>query len=294
MVGPYPSDIELPSMPATLASIMRLVRDPNANAQRLADAVLMDQSLTAKVLRLANSAYFRRKKAVGTVSEAVLTMGFEYIRNLAASASVVDALLPRRAFPLLDWRRVWRHSVMCAVAAEAISDFQAGGRRHRDEMAFVGGLLHDIGKLAIARVEPTKFLAVLQACHDEGKSMIAVEHKILGTNHATVGKMLAECWGLPGNLVAAIGWHHAPYCALHYADAARLTYAADMLAERLNGPCIRGICADVSLQRIAEAAGLDPDSLDFVISEVRAGMTKSDEILSWGDDMPGEDDRRAA
>jgi len=294
MFGPSSYDIDLPSMPVTLACIMRLACDPNANNERLADAVMTDQALTSKVLRLANSAYFRRKKPVDTVSEAILTLGYEYVRNLAASASVVDALLPWRAFPLLDWHSVWRHSVICAIAAEVMAEFKASGRKRRDETAFVAGLLHDIGKLAIARALPGGFLAVIKTCHDEGKSMIDVEQKILGTNHATVGKQLAEHWELPEILTEAIGWHHSPGCALEYADAARLVHVADMLAQRLNGPCIRGLRADVSLQKITEAAGMSRDDLDFMAAEVRAGLKKSDELLSWGNDMPQDDQRMVA
>ncbi len=92
MFGRSSGKIDLPSMPVALARIIQITNSPDATAEQLAKVVMFDQSLATKVLRLANSAFFGRKMKAETITEAVVTLGFGSVRNLAASASVVEAL----------------------------------------------------------------------------------------------------------------------------------------------------------------------------------------------------------
>lgn len=280
------SNIQLPSMPITLTRIIQITRNPDACPQDLADAVMTDQSLTSRVLRLANSAYFRRRSEIETVNDAIITLGFEYVRNLAASASVIESLFPRTHFPGFDWASMWTHSVTTAIAAETISNFISGRTRKGDESAFVAGLLHDIGKLVVACVLPLRFEAVIEECRKTRKEMVLVEPTFLATNHAYIGKQLSESWGFPDKLVQAICWHHAPECALEYVDLARAVSAGNMLAKRLEKPYISGLSADIRLADIAQVAEVEPEDMDWIVNGVRTGLKRSGEILSWGKGLP--------
>ena len=163
--------VDLPSVPATLARVIQVTNSPDATAEKLAGVVMLDQSLSTKVLRLANSAYMGRRNKAETITEAVLTLGFGSIRNLAASASVVDALFPKRMFFGFSWDDMWVHSVTCAVASDSIYTRMCGGRSGNSESAFIAGLLHDVGKLILARALPQRFMEVVDMCREYNRDM---------------------------------------------------------------------------------------------------------------------------
>lgn len=286
MFGRSSGRIDLPSMPATLARIIQVTNNPESTAEQLAGIVKLDQSLSTKVLRLANSAFLGRRIKAETITEAVVTLGFGSVRNLAASASVVDALFPRRLFIGFSWRDMWTHSVTCAVGAEVIYSRMVGCRGSENESAFVSGLLHDVGKLIIARALPQRFIQVVEACRDYNFEMIRAENNILSTTHCKIGADLAQQWDFPEKLTAGIAYHHNPEDALEHEDIARAVKAANLLAKRLNRNYIQGVPVDISAKDVADAAGLNCSDIGSISDLVRVKLSQCGEILSWGDSMP--------
>jgi HD-like signal output (HDOD) protein len=256
--------------------------------------VLVDQSLSCKVLRLANSAYFGRRDKAETITDAILTLGFGYVRNLAASASVLDALFPSHAFPGFGWHHFWRHSVTTAIAAESFYAFATGCRRKTEESAFVAGLMHDVGKLIIARALPFRFREVVETCRERRLEMLPVETEYMGTNHVYVGKQLARSWQFPDKLIAGIAYHHCPEEACDYQQLASAVCAGNLLAKRLEDSYLIGVRPNISLSDIARTAGMDAQGVNFVIDEVRIGLKRCGEILSWGKNLPFDASRAAA
>lgn len=257
------------------------------DADNLARVVMLDQSLACKVLRLANSAYFCRRDKAETVTDAILTLGFGYVRNLAASASVLDVLFPSYAFPGFNWQNFWRHSVTTAIASESFYSFATGCKRKSEEAAFVAGLMHDIGKLVIARALPFRFREIVENCRERRIEMLEAETKALCTNHVFIGKQLAASWQLSDKLIAGIACHHNDDSS-DYPELTSAVRAANMLAKRIEDSYLIGIHPNISLNNIGKAAGLDAQSVNFVIDEVRIGLKRCGEILSWGKDMPYE------
>lgn len=294
MFGRSSGKIDLPSMPATLARIIQTANSPEATAEQLAGVVMLDQSLSTKVLRLANSAFLGRRVKASTITEAVVTLGFASVRNLAASASVVDALFPKRMFVGFSWQDMWIHSVTCAVAAEAIYVRAFGRGQGNNESAFVAGLLHDVGKLIIARALPQRFLQVVEACREYNFEMIRAESNILSTNHAKIGSDLAQQWDFPEKLRAGIAYHHCPEDACEHEDLARAVSAGNLLAKRLGRNYVVGVAVDISLSDVAEVAGLEAKDMGFIVDQVRDKMRQCGEILAWGNNMPGVDQSKAA
>ncbi|MCL5103534.1 MAG: HDOD domain-containing protein [Armatimonadetes bacterium] len=276
-------------MPATLARIIQITNTPDATAEQLARMVMLDQSLATKVLRLANSAYFGRKLKAETVTEAVVTLGFASIRNLAASASVVHALFPKRMFMGFSWPDMWTHSVTCAVAAEAIYSRTQGRCGDGAESAFVAGLLHDVGKLILARALPQRFVQVVEACRDYNFEMLRAENNILSTTHCKIGKDLAEQWDFPEKLVAGIAYHHMPEDACEHEDLARAVLAANLLSKRLGRNYIVGVPVDISTKDVADAAGLTTQDINLIVDGVRNRLRQCGDLLAWGDVMPSAD-----
>lgn len=262
------------------------------DADSLARVVMVDQSLACKVLRLANSAYFCRREKAETVTDAIFTLGFGYVRNLAASASVLDVLFPSHAFPGFNWQNFWRHSVTTAIASESFYSFATGCKRKSEEAAFVAGLMHDIGKLVIARALPFKFREIVENCRERRIEMLEAESKALCTNHVFIGKQLAMSWHLPDKLIEGIACHHHDDLT-DYPELVSAVRAANMLAKRIEDSYLIGIHPNISLSDIGKAAGLDAQAVNFVIEEVRIGLKRCGEILSWGKDLPYEVPRAA-
>lgn len=288
MFGRSSRKIDLPSMPATLARIIQVTNTPDSTAEQLSKAVMFDQSLATKVLRLANSAYFGRRTKAETITEAVVTLGFASVRNLAASASVVEALFPKRLFVGFNWQDMWTHSVTCAVAAECIYGCVGMSSQESNESAFLAGLLHDIGKLIIARALPNRFMQIVEACREYNFEMVRAENNYLSTNHSKIGYDLAQQWDFPEKISAGIAYHHMPEDACEHEDLARVVQAANMLAKRLGRNYLVGVPIDISLSDIAEAAGMPIGDVSFVVDQVRDRMKQCGELLSWADRMPSQ------
>ncbi|MCE5198618.1 MAG: HDOD domain-containing protein [Armatimonadota bacterium] len=294
MFGRSSGKIDLPSMPATLARIIQITNDSDATSEELARYVMLDQSLSTKVLRLANSAFYGRRMKAETITEAVVTLGFTSIRNLAASASVVDALFPKRLFPGFSWPDMWAHSVTVGVASEAIYSRMVGRCSGDSEAAFVAGLLHDVGKLIIARALPQRFIQVVEACRDYNYDSIRAENSVLSTTHARIGYDLAEQWDFPEKLSAGIAHHHAPENASEHEDLARAVHAANLLAKRMGKNYVVGVPVDISLKDVADTVDLRVEDMGYIVDQVREKVRQCSEIIAWADRMPGADNRQAA
>lgn len=286
MFGRSSGKVDLPSMPATLARIIEITNASESTAEQLAAVVRLDQSLATKVLRLVNSAYVGRKTKVETITDAVVALGFGAVRNLAASASVIEALFPKRMFPGFNWQDMWIHSVTCAVASGVFHANTRGGSRN-SESAFVAGLLHDIGKLIIARALPGRFIQIVEAVREYNFEMIRAETNYLSTNHCVIGGDLADQWQFSTKLAAAIRFHHNPEEAGEHSDLARAVKAGNMLAKRLGRNYVVGVSVETSISEIAEIAGIRVADMEFIVNDVRDGLRKSGEILAWGNSLPG-------
>ncbi len=194
----------LPSLPRTLLSIQHVASDDRSSAEDLAACILEDQALTMRVLKMVNSAMYRRQdvEKVRTVHRAVVVIGFETVRKLALGLSVFDMMSKLSRSPLLA--DIAKHSLVTAALAEILAE--ATGRVLPEE-AFVCGLVHDIGKVVLTECSPSGMDAVLR---DAGRGMprLAAERRHFGITHDRAGRRLAAKWQLPPDLQNLIGDHH--------------------------------------------------------------------------------------
>jgi len=220
--------VTLPSLPTTIAQIMRLVEDPQASLSAVAKAVSADPSLSFKTLRLVNSAYYGLRQPVATIEHAVMLLGGRVIRNLALTAIVVD-LIGRGVGDFFE------HSVSCGVAMRALAQALPGGVPvESPEEGFVYGLLHDIGKAVFAQFMAEEHARVADAARSEGIPWHEAERAMIGVDHAELGAALAVKWKLPPELSGAIAGHHEPRrCEQPRARRlAALVAAADFVCHR--------------------------------------------------------------
>jgi putative nucleotidyltransferase with HDIG domain len=254
----------LPALPTVVYRLLKLVESPTSTATDLSEVISKDQALTARILRLVNSSFYALRCEVVKVSHAIALLGFVAMKNLALGLGVVDMFGRGREGGELNGPAFWEHSLSCATAARLIAERI---RFAPPEEAFVGGLLHDIGKLVLHDHFRSEFDTALRVARDEAMALPAAERLVFKTDHAAVGEALAEHWRLPQSLRAVIGRHHA------MDDQDRLiniVYLANFISnlKRL------GAGGDVALEALDEALwpALKLNEADVIRLQTRLGI----------------------
>ncbi|MCA9669753.1 MAG: HDOD domain-containing protein [Myxococcales bacterium] len=200
---------KVPTLPAVAVRTAQLASDPEAKTAEIVSLVSSDPSLTARVLKLVNSAYYAVPRGVSDVRRAVSYLGLDTLHQLVLTVAVVRALPRLRDGSPLDAGRLWQHALATALLARDI------GRRQRlpVEELFTGGLLHDIGKIISACADPEGFARACDDARERDISLFDAERARDGrgprADHEQVGRVAARRWRLPPRLVACIGFHHA-------------------------------------------------------------------------------------
>lgn len=219
---------DIPTLPVTVAAVLRIIDDPDCSVRDLGEVITSDPSLAARVLRLANSAYYGFPRAIAAVPQAITLLGFATLRNVALSTAVFDLLRPTNG-NTLDLEALWRHSIGVAAAAKLVARC---ARYTPLEKAFTAGLLHDIGKLLIARYLSGSVGEIVGLIASEGITIGDAEQRVLGVAHPAFGAWLAARWAFPPSLVDAIAFHHHPERAEDNLPLAGLLSVADTLTHR--------------------------------------------------------------
>lgn len=202
---------QIPPLPGVILRLIELVDSENASAEQVESLITTDPALCAKVLHLANSAYYGLSRSIGTVKQATLVLGFHAIKNLVVGIAAMMALKNGRK-PSAHELAIWEHAFTCAGIARALILHTKRGVRKAEE-AFMGGLLHEIGILVLLTRFPSEYQKVLESArapNREFRSLVEAERTLLETDHAELGGWLAQRWELPPSLVESIASHHAP------------------------------------------------------------------------------------
>ena len=198
---------DLPTIPAAALAVMKEADSSVSTAHSVAMQIAQDQALTARVLRLANSAYYGLSRQVVDLQEAVVVLGMRCVRNLA----VVAATYPWMSRPLKGYalapKQMWTHSFGVAVAAQLVCK-KAGCPL--DETVFIAGLLHNIGKVALSIWLENKLPMMVSTAIKDDITFDELERRMLGFDHCDVGAYLGEQWNLPKLFIEAIQFHHDP------------------------------------------------------------------------------------
>ena len=192
----------LPSLPTSVVSLGQAVADDRCTVDRILSILAKDPALSATMLRLANSVMYAGDRRVMDLRTAVMRLGFEAILNLGRSAAIIRSFRGSRH---LDPFRLWQHCVAVGLVSKGICRLIKNNSM--DESAYLAGLLHDIGKIALDRCFTDEYGPVVEAI-DRGEACLDAEFGRLGTTHADVGAMVAEHWSFPEPMIAAIRDHH--------------------------------------------------------------------------------------
>lgn len=216
---------QLPPLPRVVSKLIELVESENATIDQIEELIATDPVLTAKVLHLANSAYYGLSRSIGTVKQALLVLGFHTVKNLVLGIAVMSAMRSGR-HPTPVEIELWEHAYTCAGIAREIGRKARMSPRNLED-TYMAGLLHDIGRVLLVTRFPTHYQETIEHA-PQYATLLEAEKAVLGTDHAVVGSLIAEKWNLPSLLVQAIGEHHAPSLP---EGARRPILAAVMLAD---------------------------------------------------------------
>ncbi|WP_045215816.1 HDOD domain-containing protein [Desulfonatronovibrio magnus] len=199
-------EVQLMSLPRIFFLIQEAIKDPRTSSRHIGDIISKDQALTAKLLKLVNSAFYGFPSRIDTISRAVTIIGTRQLSTLALGLSVISRF--KNISPdLMNMESFWKHSIACAIAAKTL----AGLRKFPNaESFFVCGLLHDIGKLVMISYYPEEYRFALQTSMNNKLRLSRAEKIYFKNHHSTVGALMAKTWKLPLKIEQAIRYHDTP------------------------------------------------------------------------------------
>lgn len=224
----------LPSLPALYLELVELLQRPGSTLAAVGELVAKDLGMSMKVLQLVNSAFFGLKRAVSSPAEAVNLLGIETIQSLSLSAQVFSRIEATQVAEFsLD--ALWNHSLAVSSLAKKIAQAE-GLEKPKVEEAFMGAMMHDVGRVVLAINLPQEYAAVLKQAKEQQRSLIDCEREMLGATHAEVGAYLLGLWGISEPIVEAVAHHHMPSEALARSfSAVTAVHVADALHHALSG-----------------------------------------------------------
>jgi len=222
---------KMPTLPVTLLPLLRYLEQPidQLDIQEVVDLISQDKSLSAQCLHMANSPLFGRWQSVDNIRGAVVSLGLQRMRDIAVSCSVLT-LLPSGNGDM-DPVVFWEHSLGCALVCR---QFARKIKFPNPEKAYLGGLLHDIGIVAHLWVIPHQFQSTWQTAKHRHMPLHEAECELLGVTHCETGKLVAEKWHLPSDLVAVVAHHHSLENASSQRDLVALVALSDLLCRMSN------------------------------------------------------------
>jgi HD-like signal output (HDOD) protein/ActR/RegA family two-component response regulator len=227
---------KLPAMPKTYGRLQAALSQPTVTAAQIGDIVNADAALASKVLQITNSAFFRLRKPMVRIKDAVTYLGFATIRNLVLSAEIVSQWSTPQALSAIDPEQLQKHAQFAAAACKSL----AGGRATPDD-AWLAGLLHDIGYWVLIQECPSELAQAIELSRSERLPLFECERQTTGATHAQIGAYLLGLWGLPYAIVEAVALHHTPLAvAPHGYDLLGALAVSHALLESQNAHALFG------------------------------------------------------
>lgn len=217
---------DLPALPAALLDLLALVGAEEVDIDELCARLSVDMALTAKLLRLANSAFYGGRGAVTSVDAAIARVGLRMVKGLVGAAAASGAIKPPVCTGF-DFVAFWRRGVATATAAQMLA-FAAGAD---PSAAFTSGLLYRVGQLVLAAQVPAAFAQTLAQRAANGGDALLIERAVIGADHAVVGARIAAHWRLPAEIVEALSQQDAPLARGDTPTLGQIAGAADRLIE---------------------------------------------------------------
>ncbi|MHB8770928.1 MAG: HDOD domain-containing protein [Syntrophales bacterium] len=221
-------DIKLTSLPDVFTRINEAIMRPSSSSREIADLISQDTGLSARLLKVVNSAFYGYPSRIDSLPQAVSIVGTNQLSMLALGIDVISEF---KGIPggYINMDLFWRHSVACGIIARLIA---ATKNIQNTERLFVAGMLHDIGRLVVYHCLPHDALDILEKARDSEEPLSRLETEYLGGDHAEIGGLLLQIWSLPLSLENAVRYHHHPAESPNGLEPA-IVHVADVTAKAL-------------------------------------------------------------
>ena len=250
------------SIPDTIQRVNTMVNNPNFSAADIGDTLKRNQPLSARLLRITNSALFDFPSHINSVHRAITIIGNQELRDLLLAICAIDLFneLPNK---LISMDTFWRHSLRCGLIARSVASHL---RKPYVERYFTAGLLHDIGSLLINAQRPETAQEILSKSNKHRQRRFVIEKELLGFSHAEVGAELLKRWNLPRYLIEAVEHHHTPDLATAFPVDAAISHIANYLSTTTLSNIGENIeASDLFNIKALKTTGLSPDELQHIL-----------------------------
>ena len=217
------------SLPTIFHKINQVVNDPETTFQDVAEIISQDVSLTARLLKIANSSFFGFSEKIETITHAVAVIGSDQHRDLALGAYVIDAVKGMNQSSI-SMESFWKHSIAAGIASRVIAVYK---RSENPERLYIAGMLHEVGRLIIFANFEKEVEKILQA-YDEGNELLCdIEEKQFGWNHAYIGAEFLKSWNLSESQIGAVKFHLNPLEANSFQMETAIIHFGSIIAKIL-------------------------------------------------------------
>jgi putative nucleotidyltransferase with HDIG domain len=197
----------LPALPLALQKVQKLLNDPKSTMAQIATVIATDQALASKTLKLVNSAFYGMTRPISSITQAIVILGLNTLSHLMLGLSVAK-LFPQGKHPF-DLTVFWQHAFGVALIAKGIAEAL---RYEQPEECFIGGLMHDIGRLVLQQNFYDDYVRVIAMAKRKQCTLVEAEIAVFGADHSYAGGFIAEKWKIPPVLFTAIKYHHSLHC----------------------------------------------------------------------------------
>lgn len=270
----------VPTLPVIAAKLASVLQDKKSSAQQVAQIIKNDQALTAKVLKLVNSAYYGFSQKISTIQHATTILGFNMLSSIALGVSIFDVLKSSDSKDIIDPEQFWKHSLGVAVCSRLLAEKI---KSKESDTVFVAGLIHDIGKIIIEQYLKEEFIQIIKILKSKKCSISESEKEILGVDHTYIGSVVANFWQLPTTLVDSIKFHHSYNSALNQRSASLNTTAIVHFADILVKTQMFGFSGDKIIPNLIKeywlVLNIKKEEVESIISKLPTELEKSLEII---------------
>lgn len=263
------------TLPTLVQRILQVSKDPRSSASNLGQVIKQDQSLTAKILKIVNSAYYGLYRKVGNVDHAIVILGFDEIRNISLAACLIH-FHRGPGSSRFNRNKFWSHSLCTAYVARALSSLRP---ELNTEDAFVVGLLHDYGKVILHQYFNKIFEEILNAAAEREMPLYKISTEMLDIDHAEIGGIIAENWKLPIHLVKAIQFHHMPQSAYRHEYNIHLAHLANAMCHKYGFGDSGNPVPDEPYQGSLEVFGFGEDEHEKLWKSLNVDLSTVEDIL---------------
>ncbi len=265
---------EFPTLPTVIARVMQIMDDPKSSAADLTSIIQLDQAMMFRILKMANSAYYGFPRAIATVTESIVLLGFTTVRNIILTTMIYqfDQLWNRQqdvkpGAMAFDQMEEWHHAVATAIATRELISLQHLGAL--ENFAYLAGLMHDIGKILFFQYMPEDYKPVLQAFRKKKQALWQLEEDMLGADHSRVGAWIVDKWNLPEDIVVPISNHHTPERSQDHQELTWALYWGNHIAYEALGDQPHEPEPQLWRQQLESMMDVSPEKQEALIVKIR-------------------------